>query len=37
MRELRLAGYDDALISEVPPSVAPIEETAKAIRKIIDM
>ena len=37
MKELRAAGYDDALISEVPPSVAPIEETAKAIRKIIEM
>ena len=37
MKELRAAGYDDSLISEVPPSVAPIEETAKAIRKIIQM
>lgn len=37
MRELRAAGYDDALISEVPPSVAPIEETAAAIRTIIEM
>jgi len=37
MTELRLAGYDDALISEVPPSVAPLDETAKAIRQIIAM
>ena len=37
MKELRSSGYDDALISEVPPSVAPIEETAAAIRKIITM
>ncbi len=37
MAELRAVGYDDALISEVPPSVAPIEDTAAAIRQIIAM
>jgi hexulose-6-phosphate isomerase len=37
MRELRAAGYDGALISEVPPSVASLEETAAAIRQLIDM
>ncbi len=37
MRELRLAGYDGALISEVPPSVASLEETASSIRKLIAM
>ena len=37
MAELRAAGYDDALISEVPPSVASLEDTAEAIRKIIAM
>jgi len=37
MKELRAAGYDDALISEVPPSIAPLEETAQAIRTIIAM
>ncbi len=37
LRELRAAGYDDALISEVPPAVAPIEETARSIRKILAM
>lgn len=35
MAELRAAGYDDALVSEVPPSVAPLEDTAKAIRRIM--
>jgi hexulose-6-phosphate isomerase len=35
MRELRAAGYDGPLISEVSVSDAPIEDTAKAIRKII--
>ncbi|MFP4055466.1 MAG: sugar phosphate isomerase/epimerase family protein [Candidatus Brocadiia bacterium] len=37
MRELRAAGYDDALVSEVPPSVASLEATAQAIRKLIEM
>ena len=37
MAELRAAGYDDALISEVPPSVAPLEATAAAIRQILAM
>lgn len=37
MRELRAAGYDGALISEVPPSVAPLAETAAAIRELIRM
>jgi len=37
MRELRAAGYDGALISEVPPSVASLEETAAAIRQLIAM
>jgi hexulose-6-phosphate isomerase len=35
MAELRRAGYDDALISEVPPSVAPLEATAAAIRRLL--
>lgn len=35
MRELRAAGYDGPLISEVAVADAPIEETAAAIRKII--
>ena len=37
MTELRKIGYDDALLSEVSPSTAPFEETAAAIRKIMDM
>ncbi len=37
MRELRAAGYDGPLISEVPPSVASLEETAAAIRQLIAM
>jgi len=37
MAELRKIGYDDALLSEVSPSIAPIEETAQAIRKIMQM
>jgi len=36
-RELRAAGYDGPMISEVPPGDAPLEETAAAIRKIIAM
>ena len=35
MKELRAAGYDGALISEVSLSAASLEETAAAIRKII--
>lgn len=37
MRELRVAGYDGALISEVPPSIASLEDTAAAIRQLIGM
>jgi len=37
MAELRKIGYDDALLSEVSPSLAPIEDTAAAIRKIMAM
>jgi len=37
MRELRAAGYDGPLISEVPPSVASLEDTAAAIRQIMAM
>ena len=37
MAELRKIGYDDALLSEVSPRTAPIEETAKAIRQIMEM
>jgi hexulose-6-phosphate isomerase len=35
--ELRRAGYDGPLISEVPESLAPLADTAAAIRKIIAM
>jgi hexulose-6-phosphate isomerase len=35
MAELRAAGYDGPLISEVPESLAPLADTAAAIRKII--
>jgi len=37
MRELKLSGYDNAIISEVDPGMASIEATAEAIRKIIKM
>jgi len=37
MRELRDAGYTGPLISEVPPSLAPLADTAAAIRKIRDL
>ncbi len=37
MKELRNIGYDDALISEVSPNIAPIEQTAQAIRQIMQM
>jgi sugar phosphate isomerase/epimerase len=36
-RELRSAGYDGPMISEVPPSIASFQDTAAAIRKIIQM
>jgi len=35
LRELRAAGYDGPLISEVSPGDASLEETAQVIRKII--
>jgi len=37
MRELRNIGFDGACLSEVAPSIAPIEETAAAIRQILAM
>jgi len=37
MAELRGAGYDDALISEVSTKLASLEDTAAAIRKIMAM
>lgn len=37
MRELRAIGFDGACLSEVAPSIAPIEETAAAIRQILMM
>ncbi|MBC7288495.1 MAG: sugar phosphate isomerase/epimerase, partial [Armatimonadetes bacterium] len=37
MRELRAVGYDDALISEVSPDIAPLDVTARAIRQIMEM
>jgi len=37
MRELRAAGYTGALISEVPPAVASLADTAAAIRQLIAM
>lgn len=37
MRELRAAGYDGPMISEVSTSLAPLDETATAIRRIIGM
>ena len=37
MVELRKIGYDDALLSEVSPGIAPIEDTAAAIRQIMEM
>ncbi len=37
MAELRRIGYDDALISEVSPRLASLEETAEAIREIMAM
>ena len=36
-RELRAIGYDGPMISEVSPNSASLEETAQAIRKIIQM
>lgn len=37
MAELRKIGYDGALLSEVAPSIASLEDTAAAIRKIMAM
>lgn len=37
MRELRAIGYDGPLVSEVEPSLAPLDKTAAAIRKIMAM
>lgn len=37
MAELRKIGYDDVLLSEVDAGTAPFEETAEAIRQIIEM
>jgi L-ribulose-5-phosphate 3-epimerase len=37
MAELRQAGYDGALLSEVDPGTAPLAETARAIRQIMEM
>ena len=37
MRELRATGFDGALLSEVDSGIASFEETANAIRKIIQM
>jgi hexulose-6-phosphate isomerase len=36
-RELRAAGYDGPMISEVSPEDAPIRKAADAIRRIIAM
>jgi hexulose-6-phosphate isomerase len=36
-RELRAIGYDGPMISEVPPKLASFQETADAIRKIIQI
>ncbi len=36
-KELRAINYDGPMISEVAPSLASIEDTAKAIRKVISM
>ena len=37
MRELRNIGYDDALLSEVSPSIDSLEGTATKIRQIMEM
>jgi hexulose-6-phosphate isomerase len=37
MRELRRTGYDGPLVSEVAASVAPYDQTARAIREIMQM
>jgi len=37
MTELRKIGYDGALLSEVAPSIASLEDTAAAIRRIMTM
>ena len=36
-RELRAIGYDGPMISEVEPHLAPMDQTAEAIRRIIEM
>jgi len=37
MQELRVIGYDDALISEVSPNIESLEATAAKIRQIMDL
>lgn len=37
MKELRDLGFDGALVSEVDPAVAPLAETARTIRTIMEM
>ncbi len=37
MRELRRAGYDDYVISEVSTGLASLEDTAQAMRRIIEL
>jgi L-ribulose-5-phosphate 3-epimerase len=37
MAELRKIGFDGALLSEVAPSIASLEDTASAIRRIMEM
>ncbi|NSW55897.1 MAG: sugar phosphate isomerase/epimerase [Armatimonadetes bacterium] len=37
MAELRKVGYNDPVLSEVAPSTASLEETADAMRKILEM
>jgi L-ribulose-5-phosphate 3-epimerase len=37
MRELRAIGYDGPLTAEVEPSLAPLSETAAAVRKIMTL
>ena len=37
MAELRNIGFDGCCLSEVSPGIAPIEDTAAAIRKILEM
>jgi len=37
MAELRKIGYTDPVLSEVAPSIASLEDTAEAMRKILEM